>query len=186
MILALGLGLSLLQAESAYAQQGNPGAIWTTRSDCGTEQQNVNRYLVGEMVYINGQNFNAGTYDWTINQPGNKDILVASGTLTVDASGTFCLPVYTVQVSDSGEYSVKVGNKNDNFQTAAVVSITIASASAAETPAPAPASILPATGTDVTEQHQQAQQALLNLGLGFLAVSLLVFGFWLKRKQKES
>jgi hypothetical protein len=173
---------------SAYAQQGNSGAIWTTQNDCGTEQQNVNRYVVGEVIYINGRNFNTGTYDWTLTQPGTKEVLVASGTLTIDASGAFCIPGYTVQASDTGEYSIKVGNKNDNFQTTTTIIIANAIAAGTTTTTTtttvAPVVILPVTGTDLIEQQQQTQRDYLNLSLAFLAASLIALGFWLKRTQK--
>ena len=43
------------------------GSIWTTRDDCGNEQQDVNHYCPGEVVYINGKNFNSNTeYEWYI------------------------------------------------------------------------------------------------------------------------
>jgi len=97
------------------------GAIWTTKNDCGDESQDINHYNIGEVVYINGANFDAGTYDWEIRgQPGQSsadpNIVVASGQETVDSSGKFCFLAYTVQNNDDGEYKVKFGNKQDNYR----------------------------------------------------------------------
>ena len=101
--------------------QANPGVIWTTRGDCGDEQQDVNHYDRGEWVYINGANFNPGIYDWYIEgQPGNAsadpNIKVAQGQVTVDSSRAFCFAAYQVAEDDGGEYTVKVGNKGDNYR----------------------------------------------------------------------
>lgn len=96
---------------------GNPGAIWTTNNDCGNETQDENQYALGGTVYINGKNFCAGTYDWSITkQSGNPKIVVASGNKTVDSTGSFCFKAYTIQANDTGVYSVDFGNKNDNYR----------------------------------------------------------------------
>ena len=113
---------------NVYAQVGNPGAIWTTRGDCGTEQQDVNQYDQGEYIYINGDGFDAGLYNWSITgQPGNAsgdpNIVVASGSETVGDGGGFCInQAYLVALDDCGEYTVDFnsterggGNKNDNY-----------------------------------------------------------------------
>ena len=47
---------------SAVFAQGNSGAIWTTKGDCGDETQDANHYAIGEVVYINGSNFDANTH----------------------------------------------------------------------------------------------------------------------------
>jgi len=99
---------------------GNPGSIWTTRDDCGDEQQNVNQYDIGEKVWINGRNFNEGDYEWAITgQPGgascDPNIVVVNGTRTVDSSGSFCFNAYTVLSGDCGEYKVDFNNKHDNY-----------------------------------------------------------------------
>ncbi len=100
---------------------GNPGSIWTTNGDCGDESQDVNHYGLGETVYINGNNFNAGIYAWDITgQPGqascDPNIVVASGNITIDSSGAFCFEAYTIQIGDCGEYKASVGNKHDNYR----------------------------------------------------------------------
>ncbi len=100
---------------------GNPGAIWTTRNDCGEEQQDVNHFSVGENVYINGANFDEDVYNWDISgQPGGASgdpgQEVASGQFNVDSSGSFCFNAYTVQSDDWGEYKVTFGNKHDNYR----------------------------------------------------------------------
>ena len=114
--------LNLVSAVSITKEnQGNSGSIWTTRNDCGTEQQNVNQYDLGEDIYINGANFDEGDYDWDITgQPGgascDSSIVVASGTETVNESGIFCFNAYTIANDDCGEYKATFGrNKHDNY-----------------------------------------------------------------------
>jgi len=98
---------------------GGGGAIWTTRDDCGDENQNVNVYCYGDEVYINGENFNPDTeLNWTITGlPSSCDpkIIVANGTILSGIDGSFCFPAYTIEIDDCGEYKVNVENKNDNF-----------------------------------------------------------------------
>ena len=96
-------------------------AIWTTNGACGDSGQDANAYVIGEIVYINGEGFSAGTYNWDITgKPGgascDADIIVASGTKTVGATGAFCFDAYTVQTGDCGEYQVKFSNKGDNYR----------------------------------------------------------------------
>lgn len=112
--------VSIFSIGKVFAQ-GNSGAIWTTHDDCGDITQDVNHYEKGQWVYINGANFNPGTYDWTIKgQPGNASEdpgdTVAAGQVSVDESGNFCFAAYQVQDDDGGEYKVKVGNKGDNYR----------------------------------------------------------------------
>lgn len=100
---------------------GNSGAIWTTKADCGDETQDANHYMIGEQIHINGKNFDPGLYNWEIKgQPGNAScdpgIVVANGTVTVGANGSFCFDAYAVANDDCGEYSVKVGTKGDNYR----------------------------------------------------------------------
>lgn len=119
-ILLLSLMFASINTLQVNAQ-ANPGAIWTTRDDCGDEQQDVNHYERGEWVYINGANFNPGTYEWYIEgQPGNAsadpNVKVAQGQVVVDESGAFCFAAYQVAEDDGGEYTVKVGNKGDNYR----------------------------------------------------------------------
>jgi hypothetical protein len=102
------------------ACNGNSGSIWTTSASCGAEQQDVNHYSVGQKVYINGNNFCAGSYDWGITgQPGGAScdpkIVVADGNLAVNPDGSFCIPAYVVADDDCGEYTVDFGKKNDNY-----------------------------------------------------------------------
>jgi hypothetical protein len=113
---------SAVSAEKPVNMTVTPGSgsIWTTNGDCGTESQDVNEYNLGEKVYINGDKFEAGDYDWTITgQPGqascDPNAIVASGTKTVDSSGAFCFDAYIVANDDCGVYSVDFGKKNDNY-----------------------------------------------------------------------
>ena len=97
------------------------GSIWTTTESCGLEKQDVNKFGLGEHVYINGRNFSAGDYLWEIEgQPGDASSdpkqVVASGTKTVDSSGAFCFDAYTVANDDRGTYSIKFDTKGDNYR----------------------------------------------------------------------
>ncbi|HEY9704986.1 MAG TPA: hypothetical protein V6C58_21285, partial [Allocoleopsis sp.] len=99
----------------------NSGAIWTTNNDCGSATQDANHYAIGAHLYINGNGFNEGTYDWEVyGNPGGSsadpNIVVASGTVNVDSTGSFCFYAYTVQPDDDGEYKFNVGGKNDNYR----------------------------------------------------------------------
>lgn len=110
-------GLLLVPSVSA----GKPGAIWTTKNDCGSEKQDVNHFSPGDTIYINGSGFDAGSYSWQIRgQPGSSSgdpgQIVASRSVSVNGSGNFCFSAYTVKSDDWGEYAVKVGNKGDNYR----------------------------------------------------------------------
>jgi hypothetical protein len=129
---------------------GNVGAIWTTTGSCGSPVD-ANHYQVGEVVYINGSGFDAGDHTWQIKgQPGGASgdpgDVVASGTVTVDASGAFCFAAYTVQADDWGEYAVKVGNKGDNYNVSAATATPTDEATA--TPTDEPTQTPTATPTD--------------------------------------
>jgi len=98
------------------------GAIWTTQITCNTPaQQDANEYATGDTVHVRGENFDANTtYDWTITgQPGGASTdpgdVVASGTVTTDATGYFCVAAYTIPVGDDGTYTVDAADKNDNY-----------------------------------------------------------------------
>jgi hypothetical protein len=119
-ILALGMLLCLILGGIVSAT-GNGGSIWTTRNDCGDVSQDVNHYALGEKVYINGANFNPGTYNWSIkgNNGGSScdpDTVVASGNFLVGETGAFCFEAYTIALDDCGEYKVKFNAKNDNYR----------------------------------------------------------------------
>ncbi|RQW08525.1 hypothetical protein EH222_05610 [candidate division KSB1 bacterium] len=129
-MLALLLALSLLLSATAIAQ-GNAGAIWTTRGDCGDETQDANHYAVGETIFINGSGFDPNTdHEWSIEgQPGQASCgpgdVVAQGGITTDDAGAFCFSAYTVLNDDCGEYKVSVGNKHDNYRVDPYPSIDI-------------------------------------------------------------
>lgn len=112
------LGFFIYNILPAFA---SPDAIWTTRDDCGDIKQDVNHFAIGEHVYVNGEGFSAGDYNWKIRgKPGggscDPNAIVASGTYNVDSSGNFCFDAYTVQPDDCGEYQVKFGVKGDNYR----------------------------------------------------------------------
>jgi hypothetical protein len=94
----------------------NPGAIWTTKNDCGDVTQDVNHYNVGDRVYINGEGFPALTHSWSIKgQPGSCDpsTVVASGFIY---GSSFCFNAYNITSGDCGVYKATVSNKDDNYQ----------------------------------------------------------------------
>lgn len=91
---------------------GDSGAIWTTNGGCGPEQ-NVNHYPSGSHVWVNGNNFDPGTYNWEIKDPGANGTVHLSGSVTVDSGGDFCFDAGVPP--DGGPYQTNVGNKNDNF-----------------------------------------------------------------------
>ena len=130
--LILIIGLSLFFSNAAQATPG-AGAIWTTNIDCGVDTQNENHYAKGTWVYINGANFDPGTYDWFIEgKPGNAsddpNIKVAQGSFVVDETGAFCFAAYQVQQDDGGEYGVDFDGKKDNYRVqrgAASISISV-------------------------------------------------------------
>ena len=98
----------------------NTGAIWTTTGTCG-DPQNINHYVTGAQVFINGAGFPEGDYDWEIKgQPGqasnHPNIVVASGIVSVDETGAFCFSAYTIGAEDGGTYTAQVGNKSDNYR----------------------------------------------------------------------
>src|SRR5687767_10236769 len=112
-LVSLGLLALAFFVVAPRADAAGPGAIWTTRITCSDPApQDENHYQTGETVYVRGSNFEPNTtYDWTITgQPGNASsdpgVVVASGTVTTDGSGAFCLAAYTIPAGDRGEYTV--------------------------------------------------------------------------------
>lgn len=119
---------NILPPELIYA--GGSGAIWTTREPCDVyagAEQDANHYAIGETVHIRGENFIGDhVYGWRITgQPGSADPdqIVASDSITTQPNGYFCVPSYTIQPDDDGEYTVDVFDpedltqtKNDNYQ----------------------------------------------------------------------
>lgn len=120
LVLVMIIGTSAVSAQEEDRTPGS-GAIWTTDGTCGNESQDVNHFPRGHHVFINGDNFDPGDYDWTIaGNPGQSSadpgINVAEGTFTVGSSGAFCFDAYTVANDDGGEYTVDFGRKNDNYR----------------------------------------------------------------------
>jgi hypothetical protein len=94
------------------------GAIWTTKVDC--VPQDANEYDIGEHVYIRGDGFVPGEYDWEITgQPGEASCdpneIIAYGSYIVDESGYFCFDAYEVEEGDCGVYKTNFNNKFDNY-----------------------------------------------------------------------
>jgi hypothetical protein len=114
--------LGVTPASVSFAQSGS-GAIWTTTGSCG-DPQNVNHYIVGAVVYINGANFDPNeAFAWDITRVSGSPPkpTVASGNNAADGSGAFCFAAYTIQSSDAGAtYQAGVGDvKSDNFRVEA-------------------------------------------------------------------
>lgn len=155
LLLAIGIAGS-----SAYATQAQPGAgaIWTTNIDCGVDTQDENHYAKGSWVYINGANFDPGTYDWFIEgQPGNAsddpNIKVAQGSFSVDDTGAFCFAAYQVQMDDGGEYKADFDGKKDNYRVergAASILISIESCEEADVSRTSRSVSLVLTGASLT------------------------------------
>ena len=120
LLLVLIVGTSAVSAQDEDRATPGSGSIWTTHGDCGADTQDANSYEHGMKVFINGDNFLPGDYDWAITgQPGQAStdprVDVAFGTYTVVSDGTFCFEAYTIADDDGGEYSVDFGKKNDNY-----------------------------------------------------------------------
>ena len=114
MLLATIVSLGILRVGETSGQ--NPGAIWTTRNGCGTEQQDVNLYETGETVYINGSGFIPGTYPWSIKgQPGgasgDPNTVVASGNVTTPTNTPTNTPI------DDREYIVPIKKTHHPIHT---------------------------------------------------------------------
>lgn len=117
---------AMLIAGMIFTFNGQPtpvraDAIWTTSGDCGDESQDVNHFNHGNTVFINGDGFAPGDYDWDITgKPGgascDSGAVVASSTFTVGPSGAFCFAAYVIAIDDCGEYQVKFGIKGDNYR----------------------------------------------------------------------
>lgn len=123
-LIALGLLIA-----GAIIGNADAGAIWTTFLDCSQVQQNINQFYVGDSVYIHGENFALGTYNWDITgQPGSGDpnTTVASGQVTVGVDGGFCFWAYQIQPDDDGVYKYGVDKKNDNYSVVGnPISVTV-------------------------------------------------------------
>jgi hypothetical protein len=120
--LGIAMVLGVTPASVSFAQSGS-GAIWTTTDSCG-DPQNVNHYVVGAVVFINGANFDPDeAFVWDITRVSGSPPkpTVASGNDAADGTGAFCFAAYTLQSSDVGStYQVTVGEvKSDNFRVEA-------------------------------------------------------------------
>lgn len=125
---ALGTISIILSLVMAFFPQTGAGAasgrIWTTENDCGDLSQDVNHYVTWEWVHINGSGFAAGDYIWEIYGTPGSDTpwTIATDSITIDATGNFCVRAHQVQPDEGGEYKVNltpVGGgpaKNDNYQ----------------------------------------------------------------------
>jgi len=95
--------------------QAASGSIWTTSAPCDKPApQDQNHYNIWDTVHIRGSGFDPNkTYDYKITgnpgeSSGDPGKEVASGSVTADNNGDFCVAAYTVQPDDWGEYTVDV------------------------------------------------------------------------------
>jgi len=153
--LIAALALSFFpQPQAAIA---GSGAIWTTRSGCGSPEQDVNHFDIGDHIYINGSGFDGTTtYSWSIKgKPGGAScdpgIQVAGSSYQTDGSGAFCFSAYTVHADDCGEYQVKFGTKGDNYQVDGVPTNTPVPPTATDTSEPTATDTPEPTATDTPE-----------------------------------
>jgi hypothetical protein len=209
------LAVALL-GPSAGGVAAAEGAIWTTAITCASPApQDQNQYETGETVHIRGENFTPNTtYDWTITgNPGGSStdpgIVVASGTVTTSATGTFCVTAYTIPPGDDGEYTVDVPPaKNDNYRvngteptptptptaTVPAPTPTPTATVAAPTPTPTggveetatPGPTPPNTATDITSAGSGSNGwhiPLLGIGLLFGVLLLLTPSRTVRRRR---
>jgi hypothetical protein len=153
-VLSLGIGMVLgaTPASVSFAQSGS-GAIWTTTDSCG-DPQNVNHYVVGAVVYINGANFDpAEAFVWDITRVSGSPPkpTVASGNEAADGNGAFCFAAYTLLISDVGNtYQATVGDvKSDNFRVEAAQEEPTNTPLPTNTPVPPTNTPVPPTDTPV-------------------------------------
>jgi len=100
--------------------QANSGEIWTTIKDCGHLNLEVDQFSNGDWVYINGKDFDPGTYEWAVMGPADKGSdyygkTVAFGEMLVDESGLINIPVYQIMEEDTGLFYISVGNKQTSY-----------------------------------------------------------------------
>src|SRR5258708_20702323 len=114
--------LSLVTPKDLKVYAQLTGAIFTTNLGC-TGTQDVNQYSAGQTVTIHFKDFTpASVVSWAIKgQPGgascNPNQIVAHGTVTIGADGTYCAnAVYTITSADCGEDDVKINDvKGANY-----------------------------------------------------------------------
>lgn len=136
----------IASAVTGPRRAANVGAIWNSPDNCSDAVQNVNHYSAGQVVSVNGNGFDPGTYAWHITgNPGGASadpgINVAEGTLEILANGSpanltggiqlvsvtghqFCFKAYRVRADDNGEYSLDFGaSKNDNYRVHGIIDL---------------------------------------------------------------
>ncbi len=175
------LGAAALLALAAIGPAGvsaAEGTVWTTQATCAVPdvEQNTNSYQVYQTVYIRGKNFNPSTqYAWSITDLPST--VVASGNVTTNADGYFCLAAWVVQPSAEGEqHQADVGGKHDNF------GVRGTAATANPTPTPTPtggtaatsAATLPATDKLSGTSSTSDSLGLVLMALAGVLASVLV------------
>jgi hypothetical protein len=114
----------LLVATSVNVQgvSANGGSIKTVNGSCGSPV-NLNHYVIGDTVFIQGAGFAEGVHNWSIEgTPGsNTPGPVTHGTETVDESGAFCFMAHVIGPLEGGVYKATFGNTGDNYQVRQVI-----------------------------------------------------------------
>ena len=111
--------ISMIVISSLTLISASSGSIWTTREGCDFPQ-NENQYDGEDIVFVRGNNFDPGEYDWTIKGlPGEASEdpgqIVADGVYEVGSEEHFCFAAYEIDDDDFGVYKVSFDNKHDNY-----------------------------------------------------------------------
>lgn len=120
LIIAFLLIISIVNFGIAAAQAVS-GETWTSKNSCEEKNLSSANLEIGDVVFINGENFDPGTYQWSIT--GNQgdtscdpDQQVALAAFFVDEGGSFCFPAYTIETDDCGTYTVSFGEVTTLYQ----------------------------------------------------------------------
>lgn len=115
-LVAAALVLALWPTGAGFAQARS--SISIAAGTCASPET-PDPFLPGDVVLILGENFAPDTYDWNIMGLGGSadpNTVVASSQFTVDDTGSFCFPAYTVQGDDRGPYRVTFGPRTATYR----------------------------------------------------------------------
>lgn len=107
----------LLLVPVLYGQHN--GSIWIASSP--GEGSGVSEFQIGDQIYLSGSGLAPGTYPWEILGAAGESSCddgstIASGEITVDASGSFCFPAYKIDGDHCGTYHCKCGGWDHLFK----------------------------------------------------------------------
>ncbi len=113
-ILLLSFNIQLIKAQS------NAGEILIIRNNCLNINQATHQFVPGEWIYIKGNSFEKGTYNWYILKDYDGAIvqtksIIASGILDVNDTGAFSFAAYQATENDIGNYHVVINEKSIPF-----------------------------------------------------------------------